>query len=278
MASSSWSTPGRPADATAAATGVGPGDPASFLLVHGLASNARMWDGVAAALVANGHRAFTVDLRGHGRSSKPDGPYDVPTVADDLAALIDALGLRPPDRRRPVVGRQRRPGAGRPPSGRRPGDRLRRRRLARAEPRVPRLGGLPGRARARPASSAAGSSEIEGYIRSAHRDWPESGIRGTLANFEVRPDGTIAPWLTFERHLDGPARAVGAPPERSATPPSRSRSCSPRPTAARPTGPGASDATSRRQRPRSRTRPGPLVRGRPRHPCPAPGRTRQRDA
>ncbi|MGZ6297760.1 MAG: hypothetical protein ACXWPV_11630, partial [Candidatus Limnocylindrales bacterium] len=43
--------------------------------------------------------------------------------------------------------------------------------------------------------------EVEGYIRSAHADWPESGIRGTLGNFEVRPDGTIAPWLTYDRHL-----------------------------------------------------------------------------
>ena len=45
----------------------------SFVLVHGLASNARMWDGVAARLVERGHAAATVDLRGHGRSAKPDG-------------------------------------------------------------------------------------------------------------------------------------------------------------------------------------------------------------
>jgi hypothetical protein len=44
-------------------------------------------------------------------------------------------------------------------------------------------------------------SEIEGYIRGAHPDWPEAGIQGTLANFERFPDGTIAPWLTFERHI-----------------------------------------------------------------------------
>jgi pimeloyl-ACP methyl ester carboxylesterase len=44
-------------------------------------------------------------------------------------------------------------------------------------------------------------AEIEGYLRSVHRDWPEAGIRGTLANFEVRPDGTVAPWLTYDRHV-----------------------------------------------------------------------------
>ena len=43
--------------------------------------------------------------------------------------------------------------------------------------------------------------EIEGYLRSAHPDWPETGIRGVLANFELRPDGTVAPWLSFDHHI-----------------------------------------------------------------------------
>ena len=38
-------------------------------------------------------------------------------------------------------------------------------------------------------------------MRSLHPDWPESGIRGTLENVEVRADGTVAPWLTLPRHL-----------------------------------------------------------------------------
>ena len=178
------------------ATGDGPG----FLLVHGLASNARMWDGVAAGLVANGHAVFTVDLRGHGRSSKPDGPYDVPTVADDLATLIEQMALD-----RPVVAGQswggnvvlelaaRHPDATRgiacvdggwlEPSRTFPDWETCRTTLA-----PPRLAGRR-------------LEEIEGYIRSAHRDWPESGIQGTLANFEVRPDGTVAPWLTYDHHL-----------------------------------------------------------------------------
>ena len=44
------------------------GEPVPFLLVHGLASNARMWDGVAQRLADAGHPVATVDLRGHGRS------------------------------------------------------------------------------------------------------------------------------------------------------------------------------------------------------------------
>jgi pimeloyl-ACP methyl ester carboxylesterase len=42
---------------------------------------------------------------------------------------------------------------------------------------------------------------FEGRVRAMHADWPESGIAGTLANMEVRPDGTIAPWLTRDRHM-----------------------------------------------------------------------------
>jgi pimeloyl-ACP methyl ester carboxylesterase len=171
-----------------------------FLLVHGLASNARTWDGVAARLVTYGHPVVSVDLRGHGRSSKPDGPYDVATVADDLAALIDALGLE-----RPIVAGQSWGGnvvvelAARHPAAVRgivcvDGGWLEPSRefpdwdACRAALAPPRLAGRR-------------FSEIEGYVRSAHPDWPESGIRGTLANFEVSPDGTAAPWLTFEHHI-----------------------------------------------------------------------------
>ncbi len=173
----------------------------TFVLVHGLASNARLWDGVAERLLAHGHPVVTLDLRGHGRSSKPDGPYDVPTVADDLAALIGALRLD-----RPVVAGQswggnvvlelaaRHPGAARgivcvdggwlEPS----------RVFADWEACLRAL--APPRLVGRPAA------EIEAYLRSAHADWPEAGIRGALANFEVRSDGTVAPWLTYDRHVE----------------------------------------------------------------------------
>jgi pimeloyl-ACP methyl ester carboxylesterase len=42
--------------------------------------------------------------------------------------------------------------------------------------------------------------EVEGYFRTAHADWPEEGIAGSLANFEIRPDATIAPWLSRDNH------------------------------------------------------------------------------
>jgi hypothetical protein len=41
---------------------------------------------------------------------------------------------------------------------------------------------------------------VEGYFRSAHADWTAEGIEGSLANFEIRPDRTIAPWLSRDHH------------------------------------------------------------------------------
>lgn len=66
-----------------------------ILLVHGLASNARLWDGAVALLVAAGYPTVQVDLRGHGLSDKPDTGYDFPTLATDLAGLI-ADRMKPP--------------------------------------------------------------------------------------------------------------------------------------------------------------------------------------
>ncbi|HEY7364607.1 MAG TPA: alpha/beta hydrolase [Methylomirabilota bacterium] len=69
---------------------------APFVLVHGLASNLRLWDGVAERLHAAGHTVITLDQRGHGRSDAPDAGYDLETAVADLLALIEALGLERP--------------------------------------------------------------------------------------------------------------------------------------------------------------------------------------
>ena len=65
------------------------GEPA-VLAMHGLASNARWWDLVAARLAPR-HRLISVDLRGHGLSDRPDEGYDFPTVAGDLAEVAAQL-------------------------------------------------------------------------------------------------------------------------------------------------------------------------------------------
>ncbi|WGF89784.1 alpha/beta fold hydrolase [Marinivivus vitaminiproducens] len=60
-------------------------------LVHSLAMDKHFWDRAIAEL---GDRAsvLTFDCRGHGRSGKPVGPYDVRQFADDLADLMDHVG------------------------------------------------------------------------------------------------------------------------------------------------------------------------------------------
>ncbi|NCW29731.1 MAG: hypothetical protein EBV98_05095, partial [Actinobacteria bacterium] len=38
-------------------------------------------------------------------------------------------------------------------------------------------------------------------LRDGYQAAFDEGRAGTMANFEVRDDGTIAPWLTFDRHM-----------------------------------------------------------------------------
>jgi pimeloyl-ACP methyl ester carboxylesterase len=73
----------------------GGGGPAVVLL-HGLASNARIWDGVASRLAGAGLRVVALDLRGHGDSDQPASGYDFAQVGRDLQAALGGLGLDRP--------------------------------------------------------------------------------------------------------------------------------------------------------------------------------------
>lgn len=171
-----------------------------FLLVHGLASNARMWDGVGRRLAAAGHPAVAVDLRGHGLSDKPDSGYGVSQVAADVGYAIGRLGLD-----RPVVVGQSWGGnvvvqlaVDQPDLVTGVGcidggwielqDRFPTWEECEAALQPPPLTGRP-------------RTEMEGWLRAAHPTWPEEGIQGQLACFETLPDGTIRPWLTLDHHV-----------------------------------------------------------------------------
>jgi pimeloyl-ACP methyl ester carboxylesterase len=69
-----------------------PGGSPPILALHGLASNARWWDLVAARLSPR-WRVIAPDLRGHGRSDRPETGYSFAEVVDDLRALVEAAGL-----------------------------------------------------------------------------------------------------------------------------------------------------------------------------------------
>jgi pimeloyl-ACP methyl ester carboxylesterase len=38
-------------------------------------------------------------------------------------------------------------------------------------------------------------------MRAYHPDWPDAAIEMQMGNFETRADGTIAPWLTLDHHM-----------------------------------------------------------------------------
>ena len=172
------------------------------LMVHGLASNARLWDGVAAGLAAAGHPVAAVDQRGHGRSSKPDNGYDFATLTSDLVEVIDALGWTS---RPPVV-------AGQSWGGNVVLD-LAAHHPASVSALVLVDGGtieLSARFADWPTCEAAlapppligtPADDFERMIRGHHPSWPESGIAGTLANMELLDDGTIRPWLSRDNHM-----------------------------------------------------------------------------
>lgn len=69
----------------------GAGKPA-FVFVHGWTCN-RSFFAPQAEHFARRHRVVSVDLRGHGESDKPQGPYPIMAYADDIAYMIEQLGL-----------------------------------------------------------------------------------------------------------------------------------------------------------------------------------------
>jgi len=70
----------------------GQGQP--LILVHGLGSSGRDWEKQLPAF-SKYYQVVTFDLRGHGQSQKPSGPYSIPLFAKDTAELIKALGISP---------------------------------------------------------------------------------------------------------------------------------------------------------------------------------------
>lgn len=172
-----------------------------FLLVHGLASNARLWDGVARRLAAAGHEVVAVDQRGHGRSEETDDGYDTATASDDLHDLIEALGWT--GDRAPVV------------AGQSWGGNV-------VLTLAARHGGVAGIALVDggwihlsdrfptfeecweqlepPVFDGWTRASLEERARSWNSDWPEEGRLGALANFGDLPDGTVRPHLSREHH------------------------------------------------------------------------------
>lgn len=70
------------------------GDGEPIVFAHGLLWSGRMFDAQVAAL-RDRYRCVTFDFRGQGQSAVTPNGYDMDTLSDDAAALIEALGIAP---------------------------------------------------------------------------------------------------------------------------------------------------------------------------------------
>ncbi|MGH7335233.1 MAG: alpha/beta fold hydrolase [Candidatus Rokuibacteriota bacterium] len=179
------------------------GDPtaAPFVLVHGLASNVRLWDAVAERLHARGHTVIALDQRGHGRSDAPQGEYGNDIAVRDLRALIGALGLG-----RPVL------------AGQSWGANVVLE-LAWRHPEIARGivcvdGGIIELANSYPSWEACLAAltppslghltlaELEARLRAQHPDFSDRAIAAYLHCFRASSAGRVEPRLALPRHLE----------------------------------------------------------------------------
>jgi pimeloyl-ACP methyl ester carboxylesterase len=174
---------------------------AAFVLVHGLASNVRLWDAVAERLHARGHTVIALDQRGHGRSDAPQCEYGNEIAVGDLRALIEALGLD-----RPIL-------AGQSWGGNVVLE------LAWRHPDIVRGivcvdGGIIELANSYPSWEACLAAltppsldhltlaELEARLRAQHPDFSDRAIAAYLHCFQASSAGRVEPRLARPRHLE----------------------------------------------------------------------------
>lgn len=70
----------------------GPDDAPAIVFANSLGSTLEVWDAIL-PLLPKGLRIIRFDLRGHGRSDVPEGPYSMGQLVSDAEAVCDAFGL-----------------------------------------------------------------------------------------------------------------------------------------------------------------------------------------
>ena len=68
------------------------GDGQPILALHGLASTAHWYD-IVAPMLRDSFHIYAPDQRGHGQTTSAPSGYDWQTLSDDLAGLLDHVGL-----------------------------------------------------------------------------------------------------------------------------------------------------------------------------------------
>lgn len=182
------------------------GRQAPILLIHGLASAARIWDLTAPLLAQNGHRVVALDQRGHGESDKPDSGYTFEEIVADDYALAAQLGLT---------------GAGKPVvvghswggsvvvqyAATHPEDV---RGIVLVDGGFTEMSGRPGWTKERmlkdlapPQFAGTPAETFLGFIRRGElaKRWTPAYEEIALNIVQLRPDGTVAPRLALANHL-----------------------------------------------------------------------------
>ncbi|MCO1654828.1 alpha/beta fold hydrolase [Pseudonocardia humida] len=179
------------------------------VLVHGLSSNARLWDGVAGHLAAAGHPVLAVDLRGHGASADvpdtdtddPDAPPTDPTrtAAQDLDAVCADLGWSAPV----VAGHSWGANIALQLATDRPdlvhGLALVEGGWLHLGDQWPTLDDAWGML-APPRFDGVGAEALRESMREGHPGWTEAAVEAAMGNLREREDGTVTPRLDRERH------------------------------------------------------------------------------
>ncbi len=170
-----------------------------FVLLHGIASTAVGWDGVAIRLASAGRESYALDFRGHGESDRPDEGYDLATFASDVIAALDGLGLE----RAILAGHSLGANVILEAVGRRPGiaagvglvegglvdarDQFGSLHECLAGTALPRVAGMP-------------LPRLQGYLRQSNPGWSPLRLAAAIAAFDVNADGTVSWRLTESRH------------------------------------------------------------------------------
>ena len=71
------------------------GEGIPLAMISGYSGNIDDWDHLVPVVgtLSKHFKVITLDNRGTGRSSKPEGPYSIKTMADDVAVLLDYLEI-----------------------------------------------------------------------------------------------------------------------------------------------------------------------------------------
>ena len=191
-----------------------PGSLRPFILVHGLSSNALLWDEVADYLSDARHPVHAIDLRSHGASDAPESGYDTATAAEDVFQVAQQLGLDP------AVA-----------AGQSWGGNVVVELAARHPTTVAALalvdGGwfspandFPDRsawatAARPPAIDGRRADDIRAFFTRNHPDWSPAAVDATMANLAVAADGTVARRLSIDHHMQIALDMWDSPPQRS---------------------------------------------------------------